>query len=108
MILASWSPLGGPLGALFLKPLGGLLGRLGAILGVLERSWAISEASWALLGASWGPLGPSWGPLAPGKSTRPNPRARESAREICEYGAPAPRILEYRTQDREPLEPGEN
>ena len=59
MILASWSPLGRPLGALF-GPLGGLLGRLGAILGVLERSWAVLEASWALLGALLARLGALW------------------------------------------------
>ena len=104
MILASWSPLGRPLGAL-LGPLGGLLGRLGAILGVLERSWAVLEASWALLGASWGPLGPSWGPLASGKSTRDvknHAGARGNAREILEFEAPASIILEYRTQDTNP------
>ena len=47
-MLASWGPLGTPLGAL-LGPLGGLLGRLFAVLG----------PSWAMLG----PSGPTWGAL---------------------------------------------
>ena len=93
MILGSLGPLEGPPGAL-LGLLWGLLGRLGAILGVLERSWAVLEASWALSGASWSPLGPSWGPVAFGKVMRGSPRVRRSAKQIGEFGAPAPRILE--------------
>ena len=59
MKLASWGPLGGPLGVI-LGRLRGALGCLEAILGVLERSFGDSWPSWAVLGASWPVLGFSW------------------------------------------------
>eukprot|EP00959_Pyramimonas_sp_CCMP1952_P149445 3127238-Pyramimonas_sp.AAC.1 len=48
--MASWGPLGRPVGGLF-GSLGGLLGRLGAMLGVLPRSVADSGPSWTDLGS---------------------------------------------------------
>ena len=63
-MLASWGPLG--------KPLGGYLGRVGGVLALLEAIGAIAgclercgtrlcgllDPSWEYLGASWAFLGP--------------------------------------------------
>ena len=93
-IFGSWSPSGGPLGAV-LGRLGRLLGRLGALLG---RLGAPLEASWAvwgrILGVLWRSLvvsGPSWAVLGPEKVTRQDaPRPRGHATRpgrFCNFGS---------------------
>ena len=88
---ASWRPLGPSWG--HLGRLGALLGRLGGLLGPLGRF-----------------LGPSWPVLRPSglwkiHATEPKSAWKRAGtpKKFWKFGAPAPIILECRTQDREPL-----
>ena len=91
-MLASWGPLGGPLGAL-LGPLGGLWGHHGAILGGLVRSWAVLAASGRLLrlprkalgaqGAPWSLQGLKFG--AGGGVWKSGPPGLDNFTNACVY-----------------------